>query len=101
MRGLRTRRKESRFLAVQEREPRHSAGLSSNSALVRVLAGLLAGLLLSLLRLRRLLTGLLTLLLARLVGLAALLRLALVVLIHVNLQKLLKKRFECSSFKLP
>jgi hypothetical protein len=50
------------------------------------LAGLLVGLLLSLLRLRRLLAGFLTLLLARFVGLAALLRLAFVVLVHVKLQ---------------
>jgi hypothetical protein len=76
------------------------AGLSSNSALVRVLAGLLAGLL-RLLLLAWLLTGLLTLLLLRLIRLVALLRLALAVLFHVNLQKITKTSFECSSFKLP
>jgi hypothetical protein len=75
------------------------AGLSSNSALVRVLAGLLTGLL-RLLLLAWLLTGLLTLLLLRLIRLAALLRLALVVLFHVNLQKIAETSFECPSFKL-
>jgi hypothetical protein len=61
-------------------------GVRSNSALVRVLAGLLTGLLGLLLA--WLLAGLLTLLLIRLIRLAALLRLALVVLFHVNLQKI-------------
>ena len=76
------------------------AGLFSNSALVRVLAGLLTGLL-RLLLLAWLLAGLLTLLLTWLTRLAALLRLALVVLFHVNLQKIAKTSFECSSLKLP
>jgi hypothetical protein len=63
------------------------AGALSNSALIRVL---LARLLTGLLRLLLpwLLAGLLTLLLIRLVRLAALLRLALVVLFHINLQKI-------------
>jgi hypothetical protein len=67
------------------RTPRNGGALS-NSALVRVLAGLLSGLLRLLLP--WLLAGLLTLLLIRLVRLAALLRLALVVLFHINLQKI-------------
>jgi hypothetical protein len=69
-----------------------------NSALARVLAGLLTGLLRLLLP--WLLTGLLTLLLVRLIRLTALLRLALAVLFHVNLQKITEISFECSSFKL-
>lgn len=74
------------------------AGLSSNSALVRVLAGLLTGLLRLLLP--WLLTGLLTLLLIGLIRLPALLRLAFVVVFHANLQKISETSFECSSFKL-
>jgi hypothetical protein len=70
----------------ETREPRRMGGVRSNSALVRVLAGLLTGLLGLLLA--WLLAGLLTLLLIRLIRLAALLRLALVVLFHVNLQKI-------------
>jgi hypothetical protein len=61
------------------------AGLS-NSALVRVLAGLLSRLLRLLLP--WLLAGLLTLLLIRLNRLAALLRLAPVVLFHINPRKI-------------
>jgi hypothetical protein len=75
-----------RFRTILKREPRHSAGFSSKLALVRVLSRLLTGLL-RLLRLHRLLSGLLALLLTRLISLAALLRLALVVIVHVNLQK--------------
>ena len=75
------------------------AGFSSTSALVRVLAGLLTGLLRLLLL--WLLTGLLTLLLIRLIRLAALLRLAFVVVFHINLQNISETSFECSSFKLP
>jgi len=62
-----------------------NGGALSNSALVRVLAGLLTGLLRLLLL--RLLTGLLALLLIRLIRLAALLRLTLVVLFHVKSPK--------------
>jgi hypothetical protein len=62
-----------------------NGGVLSNSALVRVLAGLLTGLLRLLLP--RLLTGLLALLLIRLIRLAALLRLTLVVLFHVKSPK--------------
>jgi hypothetical protein len=82
----------------EKREPRRTAGLSSNSALVCVLAGLLTGLL-RLLLLACLLARL-TLLLVRLIRLAALLRLALAVLFHVNLQKIAETSFECSSLKL-
>ena len=73
----------------EKENPAGWAGSSSKLALVRVLVRALAGLLTGLLRLLLLpwlLAGLLTLLLARLLGLAALLRLALVVLAHVNLQ---------------
>jgi hypothetical protein len=76
-------------------------GVLSTSALVGVLAGLLTGLLRLLRRLlarllawlltrllTRLLARLLSLLLIRLIRLAALLRLAFVVLVHVNLQKI-------------
>jgi hypothetical protein len=69
-------------------------GVLSNSALVRILAGLLGGLLRLLPRLfARLLT-----LLARLV-LIAMLRLALAVLIHSILQRFAEILFECTSLK--
>jgi hypothetical protein len=70
---------------LKKRTPRNGGALS-NSALVRVLAGLLSRLLCLLLP--WLLAGLLTLLLIRLIRLAALLRLALIVLFHINLQKI-------------
>jgi hypothetical protein len=71
-----------RFRASENENPAEIGGVLSNSAFVRTLPGFLAGLLCLLARvLARLLT-----LLAGLVVLPALLRLALVVLIHVNLQ---------------
>jgi hypothetical protein len=73
------------FRTIRETRTPPNGGALSNSALVRVLAGLLTGLLRLLLP--WLLTGLLTLLLVRLVRLAALLRLALVVLVHVKSPK--------------
>jgi hypothetical protein len=81
-------------------------GVLSKSAFAAALGGLFAGLLRLLARalagltlLARLLAGLLTLL-ARLVALPALLLLALVILIHINLQ-IGEISSECSSFKLP
>ena len=71
-----------RFRASENENPAKIGGVLSNSAFVRGLAGLLAGLLGVL---ARVIAGLLTLL-AGLVVLPALLRQALVVLIHVNLQ---------------
>jgi hypothetical protein len=75
-----------RLCAIRKRETPPNGGALSNSALVRVLAGLLTGLLRLLLP--RLLGRLLTLLLVRLIRLTALLRLALVVLFHEILQKI-------------
>ena len=72
-----------RFRASENENPAEIGGVLSNSAFVRTLPGFLAGLLCLL---ARVLARLLTLLLAGLVVLPALLRLALVVLIHVNLQ---------------
>jgi len=72
-----------RFRVSENENPAEMGGVLSNSVFVRTLAGLLAGLLRLL---ARVLAGLLTLLLAGLVVVPALLRLALVVLIHVNLQ---------------
>jgi hypothetical protein len=72
--------------AIRKRKTPPDGGALSNSALVCVLTRLLTGLLRLLLP--RLLGRLLTLLLARLIRLAALLRLALAVLFHVNLQKI-------------
>jgi hypothetical protein len=69
---------------TRRESPAELAGLSRKSALA-ALAGLLAGLLRLL---PWVLTGLLLTLLPRLVALPTLLRLALVVLVHVNLPKL-------------
>jgi hypothetical protein len=70
---------------IRKKKTPPNGGALSNSALVRVLAGLLTGLLRLLLA--WLLARLLTLLLTWLIRLAALLRLALIVLFHESLQK--------------
>jgi hypothetical protein len=78
------------------KEPRQFGGVPSKSALIFALAGLLSGLLRLLPRVLAGLLALLTLalltlaLLPRLVALPTLLRLAFVVLIHVNSPKLPK-----------
>jgi hypothetical protein len=78
---------EFHLRAIGKRNPAIRRG-SSKSALARALVGLLTRLLLRLLP--RLLAGLLTLLLTWLVALPALLRLALIILIHVITPKLTK-----------
>jgi hypothetical protein len=75
-----------RLRAIRKKRTPPNGGALSNSALVRVLAGLLSRLLCLLLP--WLLARLLALLLIWLIRLAALLRLALVVFLHVNLQKI-------------
>jgi hypothetical protein len=72
--------------AILKKKTPPFGGAFSPSALVRVLAGLLSRLLCLLLP--WLLARLLALLLIRLVRLATLLRLALVVFLHINLQKI-------------